>query len=104
MTKGNIPTDEEIISVSDKLIDDLMIILKKFPEEKFRIPEEDWPKGIRSLSPLSVLVDSEGLYIITKETFVDVWGVFIPREDSERKTTMPSYNRVMKGIYRFYAG
>jgi len=32
MTEGSMPTDDKIISLSDKLIDDSMIILKKYPE------------------------------------------------------------------------
>jgi len=107
MTEGSMPTDDEIISQSDKLIDDSMIILKKFPEGAFLIHEEEWPESIKALSPLSLSANREGLYIKTKERFVDVWGVFIPREDSDKyleKTTMPSYNRIVKGIYKFYAG
>ena len=107
MTKGSIPSDDAIISLSDKLIQDSMVILKKYPKGSFLIPEEEWPESIKALSPLSLSADREGLYIKTKERFVDVWGVFIPKEDSEKyleKTTMPSYNRIEKGIYRFYAG
>ena len=32
MTEGSMPTDDEIVSMSEKLIDDSMIILKKYPE------------------------------------------------------------------------
>ena len=107
MTKGSIPSDDAIISLSDKLIQDSMVILKKYPKGSFLIPEEEWPESIKALSPLSLSADREGLYIKTKERFVDVWGVFIRKEDREKyleKTTMPSYNRIVKGIYRFYAG
>jgi hypothetical protein len=31
-----------------------------------------------------VWVNHEGLYILTKKRFVEGWGVFIPREDSEK--------------------
>jgi hypothetical protein len=106
MTEGSMPTDDEIVSLSDKLIDDSMIILKKYPEGEFIIHEEEWPESIKALSPLSLSVDREGLYIITKERFVDVWGIFIPREDSEKylEITIPSYKRIVKGIYKFYFG
>jgi len=105
MTEGSIPTDNEIISLSDKLIDDSMIILNKYPEGAFLLDEEEWPESIKTLSPLSVWSNSEGLYILTKKQFVQGWGVFIPREDSEKyleKTTMPSYNMIVKGVYKFY--
>lgn len=105
MTKGSMPTDDEIVSLSDKLIDDSMIILKKYPVDAFLINEEEWPKSIKALSPLSLWVNSEGLYILTKKRFVEGWGVFIPREDSKKyleKTTIPSYNIIVKGIYKFY--
>jgi hypothetical protein len=105
MTEGSMPTDDEIASLSDKLIDDSMIILKKYPVGAFLINEEEWPKSIKALSPLSLWVNSEGLYILTKKRLVEGWGVFIPREDSEKyleKTTMPSYNIIVKGIYEFY--
>ena len=100
------PTDDEIISLSEKLIDDSMIILKKYPVEAFIIDEEERPESIKALSPLSLWVNDEGLYILTKKRFVEGWGVFIPREDSEKyleKTTMPGYRRIAKGIYKFYA-
>jgi hypothetical protein len=105
-TEGSMPTDDEIVSLSDKLIDDSMIILKKYPEGEFIIHEEEWPESIKALSPLSLSVDREGLYIKTKERFVDVWGIFIPREDSEKylEITIPSYKRIVKGIYKFYFG
>ncbi len=106
MTEGSMPTDDEIVSLLDKLIDDSMVILKKYPVGGFLINEEEWPESIKALSPLSLSVDREGLYIKMKERFVDVWGIFIPREDSEKyleKKTMPSYNRIVKGIYKFYA-
>jgi hypothetical protein len=105
MTEGSMPTDDEIVSLSDKLIDDSMRILKKYPEDAFLIHEEEWPESIKALSPLSLSVDREGLYIKTKQRFIEVWGVFIPREDSEKyleKRTMPRYNRIVKGIYKFH--
>jgi hypothetical protein len=107
MTEGSMPTDDEIVSLSDTLIDDSMTILKKYPEGAFLIPDEEWPESIKALSPLSLWVNGEGLYITTKKRFVDIWGIFIPREESEKyldKTTMPSYNRIVSGIYKFYAG
>ena len=107
MTEGSMPTDDEVAFLSDKLIDDSMIILNKYPVGAYDINEEEWPKSIKALSPLSISADTEGLYITTKKRFVDVWGVFIPREDSKKyleNTTMPSYNRIVKGIYKFYAG
>ena len=105
-TEGSMPTDDEIVSLSDKLIDDSMIILKKYPEGSFLINEEEWPESIKALSPLSLSANREGLYITMKKQFVQGWGIFIPREDSEKyseKITMPSYNRIVKGIYKFYA-
>jgi hypothetical protein len=107
MSEGSMPADVEILSLSDKLIEDSMIILEKYPEGAFLIHKEEWPESIKTLSPLSLSVDSEGLYIKMKERFVDVWGIFIPREDSEKyleKTNMPTYNKIVKCIYRYYAG
>jgi hypothetical protein len=106
MTEGGMPSDEELISISEKLIDDSKIILRKYPVEASLINEEERPKIIKALSPLSVWVNHEGLYILTKKRFVEGWGVFIPREDSEKyleKITIPSYDRIVKGIYIFYA-
>ena len=106
MTEGSMPSDEELVSISEKLIDDSKIILKKYPVEASLINEEEWPESIKALSPLSLWVNQESLYILTKKRFVEGWGVFIPREDSEKyleKTTLPSYDRVVKGIYKFYA-
>lgn len=106
MTEVSMPSDEELVSISEKLIDDSKIILKKYPVEASLINEEEWPESIKALSPLSLWVNQEGLYILTKKRFVEGWGVFIPREDSEKyleKTTLPSYDRVVKGIYKFYA-
>jgi len=106
MTEGSMPSDEELVSISEKLIDDSKIILKKYPVEAFLKNKEEWPESIKALSPLSLWVNQEGLYILTKKRFVEGWGVFIPREDSEKyleKTTLPSYDRVVKGIYKFYA-
>jgi len=106
MTEGSMPTDDEILSLSNKLIDDSLIILKKYQVDTFLKNEEEWPESIKALSPLSLWVNHEGLYILTKKQFVVGRGVFIPREDSEKyleKTTMPSYNRIVKGIYKFYA-
>jgi hypothetical protein len=105
-TDGSVPTDDEIALLSDRLIDDSMVILKKYPASSSLINEEEWPESIKALSPLSLWVDREGLYILTKKRFVEGWGVFIPREESEKhleKTTIPSYSRVAKGIYKFYA-
>jgi hypothetical protein len=106
MTEGGMPTDDEILSLSDKLINDSLIILKKYPVDTLLENEEEWPESIKALSPLSLWVNHEGLYILTKKQFVVGRGVFIPREDSEKylaKTTMPSYSRIVKGIYKFYA-
>ena len=106
MTEGSMPSDEELVSISEKLIDDSKIILKKYPVEASLINKEELPESIKALSPLSLWVNQEGLYILTKKRFVEGWGVFIPREDSEKyleKTTLPSYDRVVKGIYKFYA-
>ncbi len=106
MTEDSMPSDEELVSISEKLIDDSKIILKKYPVEASLINKEEWPESIKALSPLSLWVNQEGLYILTKKRFVEGWGVFIPREDSEKyleKTTLPSYDRVVKGIYKFYA-
>ena len=101
-----VPKDEEIASLSAKLIEDSMIILNKYPLGAYSINEEEWPESIKSLSPLSLWVNKEGLYILTKKRFVEGWGVFIPREDSEKyleKSTIPGYDRIVKGIYIFYA-
>ena len=106
MTEGSMPSDEEIVSLSEKLIDDSKIILKKYPVEASLTNEEEQPESIKALSPISLWVNQEGLYILTKKRFVQGWGVFIPREDSERyleNTTIPSYNRIATGIYKFYA-
>ena len=106
ITEGSMPSDEELISISEKLIDDSEIILKKYPVEAFHIDEGEWPESIKALSPLSLWVNHEGLYILTKKEFVVGRGVFIPREDSEKyleKTDIPSYDRIVKGIYKFYA-
>ena len=106
MTEGSMPSDEELVSISEKLIDDSKIILKKYPVEASLINEEEQPESIKALSPLSLWVNHEGLYILMKKRFVEGWGVFIPREDSEKyleKTTIPSYDRIVKGIYKFYA-
>jgi hypothetical protein len=105
MTEGKMPTDEEIVAISENLIDDSVIILQKYPVEASLTNEEDRPESIKALSPLSLWVNQEGLYILTKKRFVEGWGIFIPREDTEKyieKTTMPSYNRIAKGIYKFY--
>lgn len=101
LTEGGMPTDVEIVSLSDKLINDSMIILKKYPVGGYSINEEKWPESIKALSPLSLSPDRNGLYIIMKKRFVESWGVFIPREDSQKyleKTTMPNYNRIENGI------
>jgi hypothetical protein len=93
MTEGSMPTNDEIVSMSEKLIDDSRIILQKYTEEAFLIVEEQ-PESIKALSPLSLWVNHEGLYILTKKRFVEGWGVFIPREDNERyleNPTMPPY-------------
>ena len=87
-------------------MDDSIKQLKKYPVGSFLIHEEEWQESIRALSPLPLWVAPEGLYIKTKERFVDVWGIFIPRQDiikSFEKTTMPIYNSIEKGIYK-YAG
>jgi len=105
MTEGSMPSDEELVSISEKLIDDSKIILKKYPVEASHINEEEWPESIKALSPLSLWVNNEGLYILMKKRFVEGWGVFIPREDSEKyleETTIPSYDRIVKGVYKFY--
>jgi len=107
MSEGSMPTDNEIVSLSDQLISDSRIILKKYPEGSFLIHKEEWPESIKALSPLSLSANHEGLYIKMKERFVDVWGIFIPREDSEgylEKTNMPIYNKIVKCIYKYYAG
>ena len=41
MTEGSMPTDEKIISLSDKLTDDSMTLLRKYPEGAFLIHEEE---------------------------------------------------------------
>jgi hypothetical protein len=71
MTEGSLPTDVEIVSLSDKLIDDSMVILKKYPVDAFLINEKEWPESIKALSPLSLSANREGLYIKTKERFVE---------------------------------
>jgi hypothetical protein len=106
MTEGSMPSDDKLISISEQLIDDSKRILKKYPVEASLRDEEEWPESIKSISPLSLWVNQEGLYILMKKRFVEGWGVFIPREDSDKyleNTTLPSYDRVMKGIYTFYA-
>ena len=106
MTEGSMPSDEEIVSLSGKLIDDSKIILKKYPVEASLTNEEEQPESIKALSPISLWVNQEGLYILMKKRFVQGWGVFIPREDSERyleNTTIPSYDRIATCIYKFYA-
>ena len=106
MTEGSMPSDKELVSISEKLIDDSKIILKKYPVEASLIDEEEQPESIKALSPLSLWVNHEGLYILMKKRFVEGWGIFIPREDGEKyleKTTLPSYDRVVEGIYKFYA-
>jgi hypothetical protein len=80
MTEGSMPSDEKLVSISEQLIDDSKIILKKYPVEASLINEEEWPESIKSLSPLSLWVNQEGLNILTKKRFVEGWGVFIPRE------------------------
>ena len=106
MTEGSMPTNDEIITMSDKLLDDSMLILKKYPEGAFLLNANEYPESIKALSPLSLWSDSEGLYILTQKQFVQGWGIFIPREDSEKyleRSTMPSYNMIVKGIYKFYS-
>jgi hypothetical protein len=100
------PKDDEIVSLSQILLDDSMTILEKYQGDGFTPNDEEWPASIKALSPLSLWVSREGLYIITKKQFMVRRGIFIPREDHEQYlegTTMPSYRRIASGIYGFYA-
>jgi hypothetical protein len=106
MTEGSMPSDDEIVSLSNTLIDDSLRILKRYPVDSLFLNDEEWPESIKALSPLSLWINHEGLYIITKKQFVVRRGVFIPREDSQEyseNTSMPSYTRIAAGIYKFYA-
>jgi len=106
MTEGQIHKDETIIALSDQLIADSKILLKKYPAEAFTINEDEWPASIQALSPLSLSANREGLHIRTKERFVESWGIFIPREDSEKyseQASMPLYDKIADGVYKFYA-
>ena len=106
MTDGSIPSDEKLVSISEVLFADSKTILNNYSVEASSINEEDWPESIKSLSPLSLWVNQEGLYILTKKRFVEGWGVFIPREEGEKylkNTTIPSYDRIANGIYKFHA-
>jgi hypothetical protein len=106
MTEGSMPSDDQIASLSDRLIDDAMTVLKSYPAGTLLENREAWPETIRALSPLSLWVGHEGVYIKSKQRFVESWGLFIPREDSEKyleQTTIPSYSRITKGVYKYYA-
>lgn len=106
MTEGQMPTDDTLIALSDQLIADSKILLKKYPAEAYTINEDEWPESIKSVSPLSLSANREGLHIRTKERFVESWGIFIPREDSDKyseQASMPLYDRIVDGVYKFYA-
>lgn len=106
ITEGSMPPDDEIAALSERLIVDSMKVLRLHPPGTLLENSEAWPESIRTLEPLSLWVGREGLYIHTRQRFVESWGIFIPREGSEKlleKDTLPSYTRVTQGVYKFYA-
>lgn len=49
------------------------------------VPPDRWPTTIPSLKPSNVVVRKDGLYVETREVFVDESGYFVPRDGTRFK-------------------
>jgi hypothetical protein len=85
------------------IIEDAKIILVDAPIgplESFA-----WPNSFNVLSPKSVRVAEEGLYIVTYSFFVEESGVFVARELAEfdwEVSPGPSFLQIKDGLFEYH--
>jgi hypothetical protein len=103
--EGSMPNEDEIASYSNELKQEAKLLFDKYPKNDTWIDKTKWPPTIRKLSPLNIYVEDEGLYLEFKQDFVQAWGIFIPRNDSDFSPTEghdPSFKKIKTGIYSYY--
>jgi len=70
-----------------------------------RIDKNEWPQAIAALDPEHVRAAPEGLYICTRELFVDQEGFFVPRPGAaipHSPTGDPSYTPLRDGLFTYH--
>lgn len=70
---------------------------------KRNITSADWPEAIRALSPKSVRVSADGVYVVTSSIFVEEAGVFIPRDTafSPGRGGDPEYKSIHGRVFSY---
>ncbi len=76
------------------------VLLKAYPAnaEEF-VPQDRWPLLIGSLGPEFVLINPDGVHIMTKASFDGGWGYFVPRQDRQLPEPVERFEEVGQGVY-----
>ena len=86
--------------------DQLSVLADHWCEQRMHdhIPEAEWPAEIRALSPTSVFVMPEGVYIERGSFCVEAWGIFVLRTGTPfqpKQAGDPSYRHIRDRVYWF---
>lgn len=84
-----------------RLLEDAIHLIQE--NENGVLPLTGLPQSIEKLEPMSLRIESSGLYIILWRRFTDEGGVFIPKDNGMAfdSSTNPGYRMVRKDVY-FY--
>jgi hypothetical protein len=79
---------------------DGQVILRQTPNNS-EVPERRWSKAIRSLHPVSLRHQRNGLYIATSTFFVTEKGYFVPLHPDKFRESAgdPSYKRLARAVF-----
>ncbi len=70
--------------------------------KKDNVQKSEWPEAISKLSPKSVRVTNEGVYVVRRSFFVTEAGIFLLPTNSSFQPTLqgdPSYRQLRERIY-----
>lgn len=75
-------------------------LMKAYPAnaDEF-VPKARWPRIVASFEPEFVLINPDGVHIMTKPYFDGGWGYFVPRKERELPEPVERFEDVGQGVY-----
>ena len=63
------------------------------------VPQSRWPRTIASLEPEFVMIDPDGVHIMTRAYLDGGWGYFVPRTVADLPEPRERFEEAGEGVY-----
>jgi hypothetical protein len=87
----------------DTILSDARLVLRSAPVGP--LERSDWPESITAISPESVRVTDEGLYIVTYSFFVEESGFFVARDLAHfewKQRGDPTFVQIRDALFEYH--